>query len=97
MFAVRRLADGCWEIIGPDDDPRRPSWQRFAVLRYAGAVSRDGWTLPVRTQATRAQPIRKAGLNRDTSPDLLTRVMREAKGTVPPPASPGRAGTASPC
>lgn len=36
IYAARRLDDGRWELLGPDDDPRRPSWQRFAVLRCAG-------------------------------------------------------------
>ena len=33
LFAVHCLADGRWELLGPDDDPYRPSWRRYAVVR----------------------------------------------------------------
>jgi hypothetical protein len=36
LFAVRQLPDGRWEIIGPDEDPRRPPWRRIAIVGPAG-------------------------------------------------------------
>ena len=37
IFAVHRVAGGCWEVLGPDDDPRRPPWRRWAVIARAPA------------------------------------------------------------
>src|SRR5512139_1180064 len=32
VYAVHRLADDQWEILAPDDDPRRPPWRRLVVV-----------------------------------------------------------------
>jgi len=32
VFAIRRLEDGCFEVVGPDGDPRRPPWRRHAIV-----------------------------------------------------------------
>jgi hypothetical protein len=33
-YAAHRLEDGRWEILAPDDDPRRPPWRRAAVIAH---------------------------------------------------------------
>jgi len=35
IYAAHLLADGRWELVGLDDDPRRPPWRRLAVLGSA--------------------------------------------------------------
>jgi hypothetical protein len=32
IYAVRRITDERWEVLGPDDDPRRPPWRRWDVI-----------------------------------------------------------------
>jgi hypothetical protein len=32
VYALRRIEDDRWELIGPDDDPRRLPWRRWAVV-----------------------------------------------------------------
>jgi hypothetical protein len=41
VFAVRRISDYRWELVGPDDDPRRPPWRRWLMLDQAAARSRS--------------------------------------------------------
>ena len=42
IFALRRISGDRWELVGPDDDPRRPSWRRWGVIdQGAGARSRS--------------------------------------------------------
>jgi hypothetical protein len=40
-YAVRRLSDGRWELIGPDPDPRRPPWHRWAIFHPLTASARS--------------------------------------------------------
>jgi hypothetical protein len=42
-FAVHRLSDGRWEILAPDDDPRRPPWRHIGVFSYQPPPF---WTAP---------------------------------------------------
>jgi hypothetical protein len=44
IFAVRRLTPDCWELVGPDEDPYRPPWRRWAVV----SVSRISPTMQIR-------------------------------------------------
>ena len=36
VYSVHRLADGRWEALASDDDPRPPSWRRIAIVGGTG-------------------------------------------------------------
>jgi hypothetical protein len=48
-FAVRRLDDNRWEIVGPDGDPCRPSWRRYAVIDARTRPRKPGSGRPMPT------------------------------------------------
>jgi hypothetical protein len=35
-FAAYRLPDGRWQLVAPDDDPRRPPWRRLMIVSATG-------------------------------------------------------------
>jgi hypothetical protein len=51
IYAVRRVTDDRWELVGPDDDPRPPPWQRWDVMHF-GTAGSDRWQKAVRTRVS---------------------------------------------